>query len=70
MARSKESLKKRNIRLVERYYYYSEVKRIRFDDSLQKVAEEFFLSISRIEDILHLPECDKYLKKLRKNKNK
>lgn len=41
------------MKLYERYYYWTEVKRLRFDDALQKLSrEEFFLSESRIMQII------------------
>lgn len=43
----------RNIRIYERYYYWTEVKRLRFDDALKRLStEEFFLSESRIMQII------------------
>lgn len=49
--------------LVARYYYWTEVKRLRFDDSLQKLQdEEFFISEKRIMHVLR--EQDEYLEEL------
>lgn len=51
--RDKELVNSRNVRIYERYYYWTEVKRLRFDDALQKLSsEEFFLSESRIMQII------------------
>lgn len=41
--RNHECLKERNRRVIERVNYWSEVKRIRFDDVLQMVGDEFFI---------------------------
>ena len=51
--RDKDLVNTRNIRIYERYYYWTEVKRLRFDDALQRLSsEEFFLSESRIMQII------------------
>lgn len=51
--RDKNLVNTRNIRIYERYYYWTEVKRLRFDDALKKLStEEFFLSESRIMQII------------------
>lgn len=51
--RNQELLKERDQRIFERYYYWTEQRRIRFDDVLTKLSqEEFFLSESRILQII------------------
>jgi Lhr-like helicase len=51
--RSKVLIDKRNKRLVERYYFWTEVKRRRFDDVLRILSnDEFFISETRILAIL------------------
>ena len=51
--RDKELVNTRNIRIYERYYFWTEVKRLRFDDALKRLStEEFFLSESRIMQII------------------
>ena len=51
--RDKELVNTRNIRIYERYYFWTEVKRLRFDDALRRLStEEFFLSESRIMQII------------------
>ena len=51
--RDKSLVDSRNIRIYERYYYWTEVKRLRFDDALRRLStEEFFLSESRIMQII------------------
>ncbi|WP_287827907.1 transposase [Prevotella sp.] len=51
--RDKELVNTRNIRVYERYYFWTEVKRLRFDDALKRLStEEFFLSESRIMQII------------------
>lgn len=43
--RDKKLIEARNKKIFERYYYWSEVQRLRFDDTIAKLAyEEFFLS--------------------------
>lgn len=51
--RSKELIKKRNEALCRRYYYWTEVQRLRFDDTLKVLSEqEFFISEERIMAII------------------
>lgn len=51
--RDKELIAERNKRIYERYFYWTEIKRIRFDDALQILSKrEFFLSESRIMQII------------------
>lgn len=51
--RDRNLVNTRNIRIYERYYYWTEVKRLRFDDALRRLStEEFFLSESRIMQII------------------
>lgn len=43
--RNKELINERDRKLFERFYYWSEVKRLRFDDTIAKLSnEEFFLA--------------------------
>ena len=43
--RNKELINERDRKLFERFYYWSEVKRLRFDDTIRKLStEEFFLA--------------------------
>lgn len=43
--RNKELIAERDKKLFERYYYWSEIKRLRFDDTINKLShEEFFIS--------------------------
>lgn len=43
--RDKDLIELRDKKLFERYYYWSEVQRLRFDDTIRKLAfDEFFLS--------------------------
>jgi hypothetical protein len=43
--RNKELIKKRNAALCRRYYYWTEKKRLRFDDTIRLLSEtEFFIS--------------------------
>lgn len=51
--RDKELITERNKRIYERYFYWTEIKRIRFDDALQILSKrDFFLSESRIMQII------------------
>lgn len=51
--RDKDLISARDRKLFERYYYWTEVKRLRFDDALQKLSsEEFFISEGRIMQII------------------
>ena len=57
--RNKECIERRNARLVERWLYWTEDQRRRFDDALAiHSKEEFFLSESRIMKLLrdNLPD--------------
>lgn len=45
MARNTELIELRNKKMLERWYYWTEVRRLRFDDTLRVLSrEEFFLS--------------------------
>jgi hypothetical protein len=51
--RDKELIQKRNEKLCRRYYFWTEVKRLRFDDALRLLSEEeFFISEERILSII------------------
>jgi hypothetical protein len=51
--RSKDLIEKRNTALIKRYHYWTEVRRIRFDDALRILSEtEFFISEDRIMAIV------------------
>ncbi len=51
--RDKALIAARDQRVFERYYYWTEVKRLRFDDAVKKLSEEeFFLSESRILQVV------------------
>lgn len=55
MARGRNSdlIAKRDLALIRRYHYWSEVKRLRFDDVLKVLSEdEFFISESVIMRIV------------------
>ena len=57
--RSSELIEKRNEALLRRYYYWTEVQRLRFDDALKILSErEFFISIDRIMAIIR-ENCNK-----------
>lgn len=51
--RNSRLMKKRDALVASRYYYWTEVQRLRFDDAIKQLSEnEFFLSESRIIQIL------------------
>lgn len=51
--RNKRLIENRNRKILERYYYWTETQRLRFDDAVKQLAEnEFFLSEQRIWRIL------------------
>lgn len=51
--RSKYLIEKRNEALCRRYYYWTEVQRLRFDDALRILSEqEFFITEERILSII------------------
>lgn len=51
--RSKELICLRDEKLLRRYYYWTEVQRLRFDDALKVLSqEEFFISEERIMAII------------------
>lgn len=51
--RSSELIHIRNINLVKRYYYWSEIKRLRLDDVLEILSKkEFFISEQTIWNII------------------
>lgn len=57
--RNPQLIKKRDEALLRRYYYWTEVQRLRFDDALKVLSEqEFFLSVDRIMAIIR-ENCDK-----------
>ena len=51
--RDKELIKRRDEALCRRYYYWTEIQRLRFDDALKVLSnEEFFISEERIMAII------------------
>lgn len=59
MARDTGLIKKRNENILRRYYYWTEVERLRFDDALRILSEEeFFISQGLILKIIR-ENCDK-----------
>lgn len=51
--RNRELIEQRDQKMFERYYYWTEVRRLRFDDTIRKLSEEeFFLSESRVMQII------------------
>lgn len=51
--RNKDLIEKRDEALCRRYYYWTEVQRLRFDDALEVLSQkEFFISEERIMAIL------------------
>nr|WP_320037171.1 transposase [uncultured Bacteroides sp.] len=53
LGRSKNLIAKRDEALCRRYYFWTEIQRLRFDDALKQLSEnEFFLSEKRIMAII------------------
>jgi hypothetical protein len=52
MGRNRELLSERDKALLVRYHYWSDEKRIRFDDVLCYLSKEFYISEDRIMAIL------------------
>lgn len=51
--RDKHLIDERDRKLFARYYYWTEVKRLRFDDTIRKLSsEEFFISEGRVMQII------------------
>lgn len=51
--RNRELIEKRNEKLAQRWYYWTEQQRLRFDDALKILSQqEFFLSEDRVMTIL------------------
>ena len=51
--RNKELISSRDLKMFERYYYWTEIRRLRFDDTIKKLSEEeFFVSESRVMQIV------------------
>lgn len=51
--RDKHLIEERDRRLFERFYFWTEVKRLRYDDTITKLStEEFFLSEGRVLQII------------------
>ncbi len=47
--RDKALIAARDQRVFERYYYWTEVKRLRFDDAVKKLSEEEFFRPVRLK---------------------
>ncbi len=57
--RNKRLISLRDEKLIRRYYFWTEVERLRFDDALKVLSEqEFFISKERIMAIIR-ENCDK-----------
>lgn len=51
--RNKDLMSSRDQRMFERYYYWTEIRRLRMDDTIKKLSEEeFFVSESRVMQIV------------------
>lgn len=51
--RDKNLIEARNRKIAVRYYYWTEIRRLRFDDAIRQLSEnEFFLSEQRVMAIL------------------
>ncbi len=53
--RNPDLISLRDQKLIERYYYWTEIRRRRFDDVLKILSvEEFFIAEKTIEDLLRI----------------
>lgn len=53
MPRNTQMLEKRNQKLLDRYIYWTEERRVRFDDAIRILSEEeFFISEETVMDII------------------
>ncbi len=70
--RNHELLQRRNRKLVERFQYWYNVKRLRYDEVLRLLSEdEFFISLSTVETLIRRnPENVAYLDKLSQDSSK
>ena len=51
--RNKDLMESRDHKMFERYYYWTEIRRLRFDDTIKKLSEEeFFVSESRVMQVI------------------
>lgn len=61
--RNRRLIKKRDALVASRYYFWTEVQRLRFDDAIKQLSEnEFFLSESRIIQILKKADTPERIK--------
>ena len=68
--RNSDLIKLRNKALIERYFYWTEIKRRRFDDVLEiLVYREFFISEARVLRLIN-ENNDQLNKLIEDNKNK
>ena len=57
MGRSKDLIKKRDKALIERFLYWTEEARLRFDDTVKVLSEnEFFITEQRVLQVLRKHE--------------
>lgn len=62
--RDKGLIQRRNAKLVERYYYWTELKRLRFDDAVLILSrDEFFISEARVFRVIQ-EEYDSFRERL------
>ncbi|MCX6256841.1 MAG: transposase [Bacteroidia bacterium] len=66
--RSKDLVKNRDINLVARFYYWNELKRIRFDDCINNLLNEFYITEQTI--LLIIKRNENELTRLRNSKTK
>lgn len=51
--RSRQLISSRDLKMFERFYYWTEVRRLRYDDTIKRLSEEeFFISESRVLQII------------------
>ena len=66
--RSGDLIKMRNYTLVNMYYYYTEIKRLRYDDTIEALSRAFFISGRTIHNIMKEKQNNKLLSGIFKKK--
>ena len=66
--RSVDLIKMRNYTLVNMYYYYTEVKCLRYDYTIEALSRAFFISGRTIQDIIKEKQNSKLLAGIYKKK--
>jgi len=59
--RSGDLIKMRNYTLINMYYYYTEIKRLRYDYTIEALSRDFFISERTVQNVMKQPENNKLL---------